>query len=218
MRNPVTIVGFGMASLFGLFVLLGSEPAFGFEKGHYRAEGALGQLQKGNEGFVSSKKNAELRAGLTEGQFPFAVIVGCSDSRVSPELVFDQNIGDLFVVRTAGNLVDGLGLGSIEYAVEHLGVRLVLVMGHENCGAVKAAMKSSNVSGNLKFVVDGVKAATGALPKGANTADAVAANARGVAEKIRKSKPSLSSLAGGEEVIVKAAVYDLVSGKVRILD
>jgi len=87
-------------------------------------------------------------------QKPFAVIVSCSDSRVSPELVFDQGVGDLFVIRTAGNMIGDLELGSIEYAVEHLGVKLVVVMGHENCGAVKAFIEGGEAPGHIKAIID----------------------------------------------------------------
>ena len=110
-------------------------------------EVALARLKEGNARFVAQavsagKPTAARRAETAQTQAPFAIIVGCADSRTAPELVFDQNLGDLFVVRTAGNLVDDHGLGSIEYAVDHLGTRLIVVLGHSRCGAVKAALES----------------------------------------------------------------------------
>lgn len=122
------------------------------------AEGALAQLQEGNTRFVSQnvssgKPNASRRAATAQAQHPVAIIVGCADSRTSPEIIFDQNIGDLFVIRTAGNLVDDYALGSIEYAVEHLGARLVVVLGHARCGAIAAAVASDKAPGHIGNIV-----------------------------------------------------------------
>src|ERR1700755_2071562 len=106
---------------------------------------ALAKLKEGNARFVASevssgKPNGAKRLANAKAQHPFAIVVACADSRTAPEIVFDANIGDLFVVRTAGNVVDDHTLGSIEYAVDHLGSRLVVVMGHQRCGAVTAAV------------------------------------------------------------------------------
>src|SRR5947208_9005654 len=108
---------------------------------------AIDKLKEGNGRYASGKlqhpgQTTERRAELTKDQHPFAVIVSCSDSRVPPEIVFDQGLGDLFVVRVAGNVIDDHGLGSIEYAVDHLGARLIVVLGHQSCGAVKAAKET----------------------------------------------------------------------------
>jgi carbonic anhydrase len=112
---------------------------------------ALSQLTAGNKRFVSGQvthpnQSAARRAELANTQHPVAVVIGCSDSRVSPEIVFDEGIGDLFVIRTAGNRLDDLGLASVEYAVDHLGCTLVVVMGHERCGAVTAAIDAAKAS------------------------------------------------------------------------
>ena len=106
---------------------------------------ALARLRDGNARFVSGRmtrpeQSAETRLRLSTGQRPFAVVVCCSDSRVPPEVIFDQGLGDLFVVRVAGNIVDSAGLGSIEYAIEHLNTPLIVVLGHEKCGAVSATL------------------------------------------------------------------------------
>lgn len=94
---------------------------------------------------------------ISKAQHPFAVVISCSDSRVSPELIFDQGLGDLFVIRTAGNLIGGLEIGSVEYAVEHLGVNLVVVMGHQHCGAVQAFVEGGETHGHIKDIVDSIQ-------------------------------------------------------------
>ena len=105
---------------------------------------AISKLKEGNGRYAGGNlqhpgQTTERRAELAKSQYPFATIVSCSDSRVPPEIVFDQGLGDLFVVRVAGNVVDDHALGSIEYSVDHLGVRLIVVLGHQSCGAVQAA-------------------------------------------------------------------------------
>src|SRR6266550_2897811 len=183
------------------------------------ADAALAKLKEGNLRFASSevsqsKPTAARRAETAQSQHPFAIILGCADSRTAPEIVFDQNIGDLFVVRTAGNLVDDHALGSIEYAVAHLGARLVVVLGHQRCGAVTAALASDTAPGHVQSLVrdiqPAVKAAKG---KDGNVTDiAIAENARLMAAKIR-NEASLGELA--KEVRIISGVYDLDTGKVE---
>lgn len=182
---------------------------------------SLSKLKQGNLRFASravsqGKPNAAKRAATAQHQQPYAVVVGCSDSRTPPELLFDQNIGDLFVVRTAGNLVDDIGLGSIEYAVEHLGSRLIVVLGHQRCGAVSAALKSDSAPGHVNALVRGIQPAvkiTRAKP-GDPLENAVAENARLVAANIRQ-KAKLGALASQVRII--PAVYDLDRGTVKWL-
>jgi len=183
------------------------------------ADAALAKLKEGNLRFASSevsrsKPTAARRAETAQEQHPFAIVLGCADSRTAPEIVFDQNIGDLFVVRTAGNLVDDHALGSIEYAVAHLGARLVVVLGHQRCGAVTAALASDTAPGHVQSLVrdiqPAVKAAKG---KDGNVTDiAIAENARLMAAKIR-NEASLGELA--KEVRIISGVYDLDTGKVE---
>ena len=183
------------------------------------ADAALAKLKEGNARFSSSKVSqgkptAAKRAETAQAQHPFAIVLGCADSRTAPEIVFDQDIGDLFVVRTAGNLVDEHALGSIEYAVDHLGVRLVVVLGHTRCGAVTAALASDTAPGHVQSLVrdiqPAVKAAKG---KDGNVTDlTVAENARLMAAKIR-NEASLGELA--KEVRIISGVYDLDTGKVE---
>lgn len=120
------------------------------------------KLVGGNEHFYHLKpvhpdEDLQHLKEASKSQHPFAVVVCCSDSRVSPELIFDQGIGDLFVIRTAGNMIGSLELGSIEYAVEHLGVKLIVVMGHENCGAIKAFIEGEEAPGHIKDIIDSLK-------------------------------------------------------------
>lgn len=182
------------------------------------ADAALAKLKEGNLRFASSevsqsKPTAARRAETAQEQHPFAIILGCADSRTAPELIFDQNLGDLFVIRTAGNLVDDHALGSIEYAVAHLGARLVVVLGHQRCGAVKAALESDHAPGHIESLVrdiqPAVKAAKG-KPGDALSAT-VTENAREVAAQI-KAKAALGDLA--KEVRIVYAVYDLDTGKI----
>src|SRR5439155_1046549 len=183
------------------------------------ADAALAKLKEGNLRFATSevsqsKPTAARRAETAQEQHPFAIILGCADSRTAPELIFDQNLGDLFVIRTAGNLVDDHALGSIEYAVAHLGARLVVVLGHQRCGAVTAALASGTAPGHVQSLVrdiqPAVKAAKG---KDGNVTDiAIAENARLMAAKIR-NEASLGELA--KEVRIISGVYDLDTGKVE---
>ncbi len=183
------------------------------------ADAALAKLKEGNARFSSSKVSqgkptTAKRAETAQAQHPFAIVLGCADSRTAPEIVFDQNIGDLFVVRTAGNLVDEHALGSIEYAVDHLGARLIVVLGHTRCGAVTAALASDTAPGHVQSLVrdiqPAVKAAKG---KDGNVTDiAIAENARLMAAKIR-NEASLGEFA--KEVRIISGVYDLDTGKVE---
>lgn len=180
---------------------------------------ALAMLQAGNEHFATTKVSegkpeAARRAETAQSQHPFAVVLGCADSRTSPELVFDQDIGDLFVIRTAGNLVDEHTLGSIEYAVEHLGVRLIVVLGHERCGAVEAALAHDTAPGNINSLVRDIQPAVRATKgKAGDPLDlTVKENAKQVAARIR-SEAKLGELAKSVRVVV--GVYDLDTGKVE---
>jgi len=120
---------------------------------------ALQYLKDGNQRYLTNKpierdSNAEDREALKDGQRPFAVIITCSDSRVSPEIYFDQKLGDIFVIRNAGNIADKITIGSIEYAVEHLGTPLVVVVGHSSCGAVTAAFDGGENPNDLQSIID----------------------------------------------------------------
>src|SRR5205085_8999251 len=118
----------------------------------------------GNERFSAAeisagKAVAARRAETAKEQHPFAIVIACADSRTAPEIIFDENIGDLFVIRSAGNLVDDYALGSIEYAVDHFGTRLIVVLGHERCGAVSAALAGDSAPGHIDSLVRDIQPA-----------------------------------------------------------
>jgi carbonic anhydrase len=182
------------------------------------ADDALSRLKAGNERFAGSKVSsgkpvAARRAETAQEQHPFAIIVGCADSRTAPEIIFDQNIGDLFVIRTAGNLVDDYALGTIEYGVANLGARLIVVLGHQRCGAVKAALGSASAPGHINALVRDIQPAVIATKgkEGDALTNAVHENDAEVAKKIRK-QAQLGELAS--QVRVVEGYYDLDNGKV----
>src|SRR5438270_3787267 len=183
------------------------------------ADAALAKLKEGNARFSSSKVSqgkptAAKRAETAQTQHPFAIVVGCADSRTAPEIIFDQNIGDLFVIRTAGNLVDEYALGSIEYAVDHLGTRLIVVLGHERCGAVSAALARDSAPGHINSLVRDIQPAVTATKgkEGDALANAIHENDAEVAAKIRK-QAQLGELAS--QVRIVEGYYDLDTGKVE---
>jgi carbonic anhydrase len=188
---------------------------------------ALRRLMDGNTRFVAAKpaperQGAQLvkrRDELANGQSPFAVVVCCSDSRVSPELIFDQTLGDIFVVRTAGEVVDPVALGSAEYAVEHLGSRLIVVLGHKRCGAVAAAVSGSAEPGHIPDVLKAIQPAVDQVKgkPGDMVDNAVRAQALDVVKQLQTSGPIISSRAQSRELRVVGAYYDLDTGKVELL-
>jgi carbonic anhydrase len=185
------------------------------------ADSALAKLKEGNARFASSKDSsskptAAKRAETAQAQHPFAIILACADPRTGPEIIFDENIGDLFVIRTAGNLVDEHALGSVEYAVEHLGTRLVVVLGHQRCGAVTAALASATAPGHVQSLVRDIQPAVEAEKGSAGDAleNTVAENARLVAAQIRK-QAELGEAA--KDVRIVPAVYSLDTGKVELI-
>ncbi len=170
---------------------------------------------------MTADQAAKRRAELTKSQHPFAIIVSCSDSRVPPEIVFDQGLGDLFVLRVAGNVIDDHSLGSIEYAVDHLAVRLIVVLGHQRCGAVKAAKETIAAKGkapaHIQSLVTAIKPAVEATVHGDLEAT-VEANVKNVALALRSSPPILKPKIDSGEVRVIGAYYNLDTGAVSFLD
>jgi len=177
-------------------------------------------LMDGNARFRSGKsvhprQDAARRASLANTQKPKVVVLACADSRCSPEILFDQGVGDLFVVRVAGNVASDEVDASIEYAVEHLGSRLVVVLGHERCGAVKAALSGGTLPGHLPALVAHIKPAVDATPADDKHREdhAIAANARIAAEELAADE-IIKEAAHKHAVAVRAAVYDLDTGEV----
>lgn len=185
-------------------------------------EQALQLLTDGNTRFVTEKHGASnigqvRRNELTKGQHPFAIIVSCSDSRVPPELVFDQGLGDLFVIRTAGEVVDDIALGSIEYAVEHLGVHLVVVLGHEECGAVKAAVAGGEIPGHIAAITKAIQPAVlqAKTEAGDQVSNAVKDNVDLIVKKLIVTKPIIDDAVAHKHIQIVGGVYDLKTGKVN---
>jgi carbonic anhydrase len=189
------------------------------------ADAALTRLMEGNKRYTRHKakhpdESLSRRKELEGTQHPFAVILGCADSRVPPELLFDQGLGDLFVIRVAGNIVDDAILGSIEYAVEHLGTKLIVVLGHEKCGAVTAAVEGGTPTDHLSALVEAIRpvvAATANMP-GDKVHNCVLENARRVAQQVRQSEPVLKEAGERKGLKVVAADYALDTGVVTLLD
>lgn len=173
------------------------------------ASAALERLKNGNKIYINSKTGSgdispEIRLSTVKnGQKPYAVIVGCSDSRVIPEYVFSAGLGELFVIRVAGNVIDNHQLGSIEYAVEHLGCKLVVVLGHTGCGAVGAATKKNG--GFVSFITDEIRRAVG------GETDGVRASVLNIRQSVNKIEKLLK---GTEGLTVTGALYHTDSGAV----
>jgi carbonic anhydrase len=196
---------------------------------------ALRRLQEGNARFVANRRTKAMtspdrRAEVAENQQPFAVILGCSDARVPAEIVFDQGLGDLFVIRVAGNVVAPSGVGSVEFAVERFGVQLVVVLGHTRCGAIDATLEvlahpDQPQSRGLRSIVDRVRPAI----EGLVAADPGRDRTRLVQEAVRANiRASVNQLRHGSEIVerlvlagrlqVTGAEYALDSGEVTFLD
>jgi carbonic anhydrase len=157
---------------------------------------------------------------LVGGQHPHAEILSCADSRVPPEIIFDQGLGDLFVVRVAGNVATDTEIGSLEYGAEHLHIPLLVVLGHESCGAVTAAVQGGNAEGHIAALVSLIKPAvdkTRGLP-GDPIANAVRSNVQMVVQQLRSSTPVLSELVAHGKLKIVGGVYSLQTGEVTWLN
>jgi carbonic anhydrase len=184
------------------------------------AESALRELIAGNERFAANQLTSIehdlkiLKDHTVEKQEPFAAVLSCADSRVPVELVFDQTIGHLFVTRVAGNLVTPEIIGSLEYGVAVLGAKVLLVLGHTSCGAVKAAMKADAVPGQISSLYPHLRRAV--EQSGGNLDGAIKANTQIQAELLRTSSPVIRDAVKAGQLRVEAGVYDLASGKVTL--
>ncbi|NJN41134.1 MAG: carbonic anhydrase [Flammeovirgaceae bacterium] len=183
----------------------------------------LDRLSQGNEYFMKSTSKDQI-LNLKKGQFPYAVVVACSDSRVSPELIFHEDLGSLFVVRTAGNIIGEYEMGSIEYAIENFHSSLIVVLGHEDCGAVSAYLSNSDkkLNGNIQEIVDYIKEEEEekSLPDTLSyeilLPMAIKANVLHGIHEVHKSEIIKSSLADKKLTIV-GAIYHLVDGHVEFI-
>ncbi|MEW6420032.1 MAG: carbonic anhydrase [Nitrospirota bacterium] len=189
---------------------------------------ALQKLMDGNKRFVSSKLMKKdlgdtKRKELLKGQKPFATIITCSDSRVPPELIFDQGLGDIFIIRVAGNVVDPIELGSIEYGVEHLHTPLLFILGHEKCGAVTATVEAEGApEGNIGAIVKKIKPAADTAKKKGGTKEkivetAIEENVKNVYKDTMKSS-IVSHLVQEGKLKIVGGIYMLSTGKVEMIE
>src|SRR6266700_3117128 len=187
---------------------------------------ALQKLVAGNKRYIKATfqhpdQTLKRRATVAKAQTPFAIVLSCSDSRVPPEIVFDQGLGDLFIVRVAGNVLNDEGLGSIEYGVEILGARLIVVLGHQSCGAVDAAMKTvaakGKAPGHIQSLVTAIKPVVDSTPKSDLDAT-IKANVKHVVDALRLSTPILKGKVDSGQVQVIGGYYSLDTGAVTFRD
>ncbi|WP_404790737.1 carbonic anhydrase [Altericista sp. CCNU0014] len=226
-RSLLNFLGIGtLATSLGLD-LLQKRPA---EAATLSADAALKQLMAGNQRYtagqsISPDRGLERITSLAQSQAPVAVILGCADSRVPPEVIFDQGLGSLFTIRVAGNIVDDANLGSIEYAVESLNVKLVVVLGHERCGAVTAALNAlttgTHLPGHLEALTKAIEPAivqAQAEQSDNNLLDrAVRANIRSVVRTLSSSQPLLARRVAQKKLKIVGGHYDLDSGAVEMI-
>ena len=225
-------VGLSRRTLFGAGAgLLSAATLIGTAQAQPTADtpdAALNRLLEGNARYVSNQLRerdfSAGRAARAQGQAPFAAVLGCADSRVAPELAFDQGPGDLFVVRVAGNFMTPDGLGSLEYGAAVLGTKLIMVLGHTSCGAVDATVvalqKGNDLPGHIADLVRAMK--PGIEPALKHPGDdlrqrAVVANVRANVQRLQEAKPILADMVKAGKLRVVGAVYDLPTGKVALV-
>lgn len=198
------------------------------EKNGITSGQAMQKLLEGNSRYVSGNVShqdqyvVERRTDLISSQHPIAVVVGCSDSRVPPEAVFDQSLGDIFVVRTAGQVLDNASMGSIEYAVEHLGVPLVVVLGHDSCGAVTAAVNGGEAPGQMNCLVESIQPAVNEAKemndRGELLNNSIDNNINKIRNDLINAGPILSEKVQKGELSIIGARYHLDTGAVQIFE
>lgn len=181
------------------------------------------KLKDGNERFVADNLEGKLqdssrRSELSSGQAPWAIVLSCADSRVVPEMAFDTGLGELFTVRVAGNIANSSSIASIEYAVAHLGTKVIVVMGHESCGAVTAAMGGGDNGYNLNHLLSHVAPAIAASPEGAPVNDVVKKNASLSATELCTRSGIINKAVTSGDVKIVSAYYNLGNGHVEFLD
>jgi carbonic anhydrase len=217
LRRAVTGSVFGVAAQSGIW--LASAPSL-YAQASLTPEAALQELLAGNQRFAANQLTSIehdlkiLKEHTVEKQEPFAAVLACADSRVPVELVFDQTIGHIFVARVAGNIVTPVIIASLEYAVAVLRIRVLMVLGHTNCGAVKAAMKAETVPGQISSLYPHLRPAV--EQSAGNFDKAIEANARLQAELLRTSSTVIRDAVKAGTVKVAAGVYNLANGKVVV--
>ena len=217
-----------LLSYFLFLLLIGfSFPSCAKKKQPIKPKQALERLMKGNQRYVNNKsehpnRSEERRKELTSKQSPYAVIVGCSDSRVSPEIIFDEGLGDLFVIRVAGNVIGPIELESIKYAAFQLNSAIILVLGHENCGAVQAVVqdKTTGIQAVAELIEPAVIEAQEATTKSKKQPlleQAIKNNALNM-QKLLTHSPDIEQLIQKKKIQVHAAYYNLKTGLVELLN
>ncbi len=220
-RDALKLMAAGLASFSTHSVSAATDTSSSFFHHPETGEQALELLMQGNRRYLAnalvscSADMAELRKHSEEHQEPFAAILSCADSRVPAELIFDQTLGQLFVVRVAGNIATPDTIASLEYAGAAIGVKLILVIGHTNCGAIKAASANKPVPGQVSTLFQYMRDAVNHTP---DLTEASRKNAVLQAATLRDASPVLSELVAAHKLLIKAALYDIGSGKITILE
>jgi len=223
-RNLMLRAGAGMLAASLAPAFLQAEAAKAEAISELTPSSALKKLMEGNQRYIEQKRTFPDQARsrvveVAQGQHPFATILACSDSRVAPEIIFDQGLGDLFDIRVAGNFLDDVVLGNIEYAALELGVPLLVILGHERCGAVKAALDGKAVPGHISTLVAAIKPAVDSTKgqKGDAWDNAVRANVKMNVNQLQSSSRILAEAVKAGKLKVVGGRYDLDSGKVEII-
>ncbi len=202
-----------------IFTLFSCESVRKIPESFENAEAVIDFMLEGNELYVKANQNSgnissEIRKDTKEnGQHPYATVITCSDSRVPPEHIFSAGLGELFVIRTAGNVIGDFELGSVEYGAEHLGTQLVLVLGHTSCGAVDATL-NGGAHGNIEKITNEIMEGLGDCT---DPREAEILNVRHSIAEIMES-PIMAELVESGKVVIKGAIYNIETGKVEILD
>ena len=186
-------------------------------------DNSINRLREGNARFVADHldgklQNSARRESLVGGQAPYAIILSCADSRVVPELAFDAGLGELFVVRVAGNVANSSSIASIEYAVAHVGTKLIVVLGHENCGAVTAAIGGGDNGYNLNHLLAHISPAIAACEDGAEINDVVKKNVELTIDELKGRSQIIRGAVDSGNVKILGAYYNLDTGRVDYLD
>lgn len=184
------------------------------------AQEALNRLKEGNSRFVSGSPSTavqgdDARAALTSGQSPYAIILSCADSRVVPEQAFDTGLGEIFIIRVAGNVANTSSIASIEYAVANLGTKLIVVMGHQSCGAVGAAVAGGDAGPNLNKLVSYITPSVEKLGADANIDDIIKDNANHSAATLMNNSQIIADAVDSGAVKIVSAYYSLATGGVE---
>jgi len=184
---------------------------------------SISRLKEGNARFAADQldgklQNSSRRKSLLDGQQPYAIILGCSDSRIVPEIMFDTGLGELFVVRVAGNVANTSSIASIEYAVAHLGTKVIVVLGHESCGAVTAAVAGGDNGYNLNHLLEHITPAIVASKKDVSVNDVAKKNAELTVEDLKNKSDIIKNSFDNGEAKVVSAYYNMDTGKVDFLE